>query len=48
MEIVSKDAKGGKTVMATKSLFQNKPLVVDLSGVDMKMSINKVSYFTFN
>lgn len=48
MEIVSKDAKGGKTVMATKSLFQSKPRIVDLSGVDMKMSINKVSYFTFN
>jgi hypothetical protein len=47
MEMTTEDANGGKTLMKTVSLQNDGNYTVDLKGVEMNTSINKVNYFTF-
>jgi hypothetical protein len=47
MEMTTEDANGGKTLMKTVSLQNDGKYTVDLKGVEMNTSINKVNYFTF-
>jgi hypothetical protein len=47
MEMTSEDAKGGKTLMKTISLKNKEEYTIDLKGVEMNTSVNKVNYYTF-
>jgi len=47
MEMTTEDAKGGKTLMKTISLFNNESYTADYKKVEMTTAINKVNYFTF-
>lgn len=47
MEMTTEDAKGGKTLMKTVSLKNEKSYQLDLKGVKMNTAINKVNYFAF-
>jgi membrane-bound inhibitor of C-type lysozyme len=47
MEMTTFDSTNAKTVMQTVSLKNSENYKVDLSKVDMKTAINKVSYYTF-
>ncbi len=47
LEMSVEDNNGGKTVMTTVSLAETEIYSVDLKGVAMNTSLNKVNYFTF-
>jgi hypothetical protein len=47
MEMTTEDAKGGKTLMKTISLKNAEKYIINLKGVEMNTSINKVNYYTF-
>jgi hypothetical protein len=47
MEMTTEDAKGGRTLMKTLSLYQDENYMVNFKGVVMNTAVNKVNYFVF-
>jgi hypothetical protein len=47
MEMTTEDSGGGKTLMTTISLQENENYELSLTGKNISVAINKVSYYLF-